>query len=88
MTDTLITDPNHPGTKTVPPELLTAVEDRWIGRCQAQGKKLKGAVYDREEIEFFCGAMSVLAALDYKMPPKWAIAGFRGDRIVEAARFK
>jgi hypothetical protein len=69
-----------------------AVEQAWRDRVKAQGIPLKGQKYIKAEIEFFCGAMVAINAMDPNaepdrlsrlVPPAWVILPMSGRPIVE-----
>lgn len=68
------------------PAIVQQIEARWTSRMQTQGYKPNSSVCRKAELEFFVGAMAAMEALTgdsaTSFPPRWVIAGMRGDPIV------
>jgi hypothetical protein len=64
---------------------LTQIEEQWKSRARTQGYKPHSVRYWKAELEFFTGAMAAMATLTgdsaHSCPPRWVIAGMRGDPI-------
>lgn len=62
------------------------IEAQWRSRAKTQGYRPGSVRYQRAELEFFVGAMAAMEALTgdpaVSCPPRWVIAGMRGDPIV------
>ena len=62
------------------------IEAQWRSRAKTQGYRPGSDRYLRAELEFFVGAMAAMEALtgdpSESCPPRWVIAGMRGDPIV------
>ncbi len=62
--------------------MLKQIEEQWKSRARAQCYKPGSALYRRAELEFFVGAMAAIEAVTGEpSPPRWIIAGMRGDPI-------
>ncbi len=74
---------------TITAVTLTHIEAQWRTRARAQGYRSGSQRYQRAELEFFVGAMAAMEALTgdpaASCPPRWVIAGMRGDPIVPVA---
>ncbi|MBN8523899.1 MAG: hypothetical protein J0M02_01045 [Planctomycetes bacterium] len=64
------------------PAMLTQIEEQWKSRARTQGYKPGSNRYRQAELEFFVGAMAAIEAVTGNpSPPRWVIAGMRGDPI-------
>ena len=65
--------------------MLKQIEEQWKSRARTQCYKPGSALYRRAELEFFVGAMATMEAVtgdtSSSCPPRWVIAGMRGDPI-------
>jgi hypothetical protein len=65
--------------------MLKQIEEQWKSRARAQRYKPRSVRYQQAELEFFTGAMSAMEAVTgdtgSSCPPRWVIAGMRGDPI-------
>lgn len=71
---------------TITSAMLTQIEGQWTSRARTQGYKPRSVRYRHAELEFFVGAMAAIEATTGEpAPPKWVIAGLRGDPFVPPA---
>ena len=65
--------------------MLKQIEEQWKSRARTQCYKTGSILYRRAELEFFVGAMAAMEAVTgdtgSSSPPRWVIAGMRGDPI-------
>jgi hypothetical protein len=67
---------------TITAVMLKQIEEQWKSRARTQRYKPGSVLYRRAELEFFVGAMATIEAITGDpCPPKWVIAGMRGDPI-------
>jgi hypothetical protein len=71
---------------TITAAIERQIEAQWRSRAKTQGYRPGSIRYQRAELEFFVGAMAAMEALtgdpSTSCPPRWVIAGMRGDPIV------
>lgn len=71
---------------TITSAMLTQIEEQWTSRARTQGYKPRSVRYRQAELEFIVGAMAAIEAISgVPAPPRWVIAGMRGDPIVPPA---
>ena len=74
---------------TITATTLTQIEEQWKSRARTQCYKPRSVRYRQAELEFFTGAMAAMEAVTgdtgSSCPPRWVIAGMRGDPIVPPA---
>lgn len=70
---------------TITAATLTQIEEQWKSRARTQGYKPHSVRYRQAELEFFTGAIAAMEAVtgdtSSSCPPRWVIAGMRGDPI-------
>lgn len=67
---------------TITATVLTQIEEQWKSRARTQGYRPGSVRYRQAELEFFVGAMAAIEAITGDpSPPRWVIAGMRGDPI-------
>jgi len=71
---------------TITAAIEQQIEVQWRSRAKTQGYRAGSVRYQRAELEFFVGAMAAMEVLtgdpSTSCPPRWVIAGMRGDPIV------
>jgi hypothetical protein len=71
---------------TVAIAVVQQIEAQWRSRARTQGYRPGSQRYQRAELEFIVGAMAAIEATTGEpAPPRWVIAGMRGDPIVPVA---
>ena len=72
-------------TICISPAMLKQIEEQWKSRARTQCYKPHSVRYRQAELEFFTGAMAAMEAVTgdtgSSCPPRWVIAGMRGDPI-------
>lgn len=57
--------------KQATPEVINEIINRWEARAETQ--RFRNTTLVKNRIEFYCGALAALHALDYDLPPAIAL---------------